>query len=557
MKRITIKKYSLKTLKNKFDESVFVIPQIQRRYVWDKNRVKKLADSIISNYPIGVFLIWKTDGHKVAGIKQSRKTILPSFNFKNQTAELIIDGQQRLTSLYGILKNVKAEENTGGIGFDQLYVDLDIDANERFSFKKKINSGDNCILLSHCLEWTPTKIKQAYKLKNNEMKILVDIKARFSNYKFIAIEINTNDIEKVKETFIRINSQGMSVQQADVIFTKMTNIDLRERVEALKMSKAFSDTGFHKIKSESLIYTCALFSGEKMIGKIALDSFQRRMAQQRLTNKEFDKTWKNLYLAFENTIDFLRAEFGVNSYSLLPSDNLFTMLALFFAHSKRRNPTSSQKHVLKRWFWHTCLSERYSGASFNRNIPSDIQLMISLGKGNNVNYYPKEKIDPMDFFKMQMKTSSNSSAFKGFYLLLLKKKPLILETGEKIIIENTVSISNRKDKHHIFPKKAMSHLTSRWIDSILNMCILVSSENQSISSKAPRFYLNSYKRKRYFSSFLASHCLPKEGLFENALRDGFLIFLNKRGPLLIRKIEEETGFNGGKLFTPFQKINRL
>ena len=90
-------------LRRNFDDCIYAIPQLQRNYVWDKNRVCMLFDSIYNHYPIGVSLVWKAKSNKIAELRPNNKTILPPFNINRSTIDFIIDGQQRLTSIYGVI----------------------------------------------------------------------------------------------------------------------------------------------------------------------------------------------------------------------------------------------------------------------------------------------------------------------------------------------------------------------------------------------------------------------------------------------------------------------
>src|SRR5688572_28228237 len=97
---IKIESDSLRQLKRKFDYREFAIPEIQRQYVWNRPRICSLMDSIFRNYPIGVSLVWTAPFSKAIHIRPNNKTIIPPFDKKAKTADLIIDGQQRLSTLF-------------------------------------------------------------------------------------------------------------------------------------------------------------------------------------------------------------------------------------------------------------------------------------------------------------------------------------------------------------------------------------------------------------------------------------------------------------------------
>ena len=97
MNKIRINDHSLRQLKAKFVNCEFAIPEIQRQYVWNKPRVCNLMDSIFKNYPIGIGLVWTAKFSQAINIRPNNKTIIPPFNKRASHADLIIDGQQRLS----------------------------------------------------------------------------------------------------------------------------------------------------------------------------------------------------------------------------------------------------------------------------------------------------------------------------------------------------------------------------------------------------------------------------------------------------------------------------
>jgi hypothetical protein len=559
MSKIFSKPVTFAELKRNFDDCIYAIPKLQRNYIWDKKRVCMLFDSIYNHYPIGVSLIWKAKSNQIAELKHSTKTIMPSFNPNRSTIDFIIDGQQRLTSIYGVIDGInQSKDFNSKIDFKKICFSFDKNS-DRFSFVPKYDISNTMYMPVHdIINCSPARLKRRFDLNKQKMSEVLKLKENIRTYKFHFIFIETNSVNEVKETFVRINSQGMKVSNADRIFARITDVNLRELVESTR--HALMRVQFNEIEPKSFIYTLALSKGEKEIGQRALDNFTKKFERQESFKSQFKKEWKKYHRAFSSCVDFLVNDFGISNYSLLPSDNIFTMLSLFF-YKNKGNPTTAQKKEIKKWFWHTALGERYSGSAFSRNITKDIDFFTKLVSKANYKYAIDEKINPNELLKKDY-SKTNQSAVAGFYLFLRKQKPKYLEMGYPMMLDNTLAISNRKDKHHIFPKALLARrrIKSKWNNSLLNICFLAANENQLISDDKPRNYMGDYRRKRHFKKVMRSHLIPAKpdsGVWETNLRVGFKKFLNQRAPVILNSISKIADVKKNKLFESFEEIKRV
>jgi hypothetical protein len=128
-----------------------------------------------------------------------------------------------------------------------------------------------------------------------------------------------------------------------------------------------------------------------------------------------------------------------------------------------------------------------------------------------------------------------------------------------MLLDNTSAISNRNDRHHIFPFAFLKRrsVNLKWINSIANICYLESDENQSFSDKHPKDYLEEFKRLKHFSSVMKSHLIPHDKtspIWESNFRKAFVDFVNFRGKMIVTEIEK---LAGAKLFEKFDTIKRI
>ena len=550
---------SLKQLKVKFGHQIFAIPEIQRNYVWEAKRVAQLLDSIYYHYPIGIGLLWETNSSKNVEIRPNNKTIIPSFNLNNKKIEFVIDGQQRLSSLYGIMFGISPAIEKTKTDFTKFFLKLKRDNKSPFLYSNKLSENSKgYIKVTDIFNYAPHILINRYKLNLTESKEIRKCWQQFQKYKFHFLTIHTNSIEEVRETFIRINSQGMTVQRADTLFAKTTKIGLKDLVEATRRS--LINNGFNKIDPKYFIYTLALASGETRIGGASLDSFHVKFEKKNIGKKEFAKTWKGFHNAFTMASDFLQQEYGIANFDLLPSANIFTMMSFFFYENSNKRASTIQKREIKKWFWHTALGERYSGSGFNKNIPIDVNFFKKLAKGN-ASYKIEERINPWDFLNSDYR-KMKTSAVAGYFLFLRSKKPCYLDTGGPMLLDGAASMANRKDRHHIFPQNLLRNgkINSKWINSIVNICLLAANENQSISDQRPRDYLLPVKKNGFFNKVAKSHLIPvapNDGVWNRIMKQGFIDFINQRAQLVIKEIENGLSTEKVKLFEDFNPVVKI
>jgi hypothetical protein len=546
---------SLRDLKRKFEFREFAIPEIQRQYVWNKIRICNLMDSIFKNYPIGLSLVWNAPFSKAIHIRPNNKTIIPPFDKKAKWADLIIDGQQRLSTLYGVLFGIEAKpEANSSINFKDLFFNCDKKAKRRFLFSSRFDENTKgYIRLSDLINTPPSVLKRRLGLTLWEEKEVIRCFEAFHSYRFFIQRFYGLDFNDVRETFIRINSAGMRVNRADTLFAKATDVNLRD---IMLDTKRGLKHGYDNIGTDSLQSALVLAYGSSQISGRAFEAFLKRIEKNKKGNQEFNKTWKKLQYGYEEAVDFLVNYMKVRHPKMLPYQNIYTLLAYFFyLNQSRAKP--NQLREIKKWFWHTSCAERYSGASFNRNIPTDIQFFRKLAKNANSKYMINEKANAGDFLRSDYRKSSSSSI--AYFLLLRNKKPRYLINGQEILLDDVSSISNRKDRHHIFPNAMLKRkmINGRWINSIANICYLESDENQSISDSHPSKYLIDYKRSRHFGKVMKSHMIPHQSespIWANDGKAGYLEFLNIRGRHIINEIQK---LAGAKVFEKFEGVKRI
>ncbi|WP_200781281.1 hypothetical protein [Klebsiella aerogenes] len=243
---------------------------------------------------------------------------------------------------------------------------------------------------------------------------------------------------------------------------------------------------------------------------------------------------RNNFITFQNgllgAIDFLRRDCGAVSLKVLPYKSMLIPLTRFFMTDKPAgvHPDATQRHLLKKWFWHTCFSRRYSN-SVDSAVAQDISAMADL-RNNKTEKIERKKFEVTSDFFLENAFSVSSVNTKTFILLLAKKKPKSFISGADVDLDDVLTSCNRTEFHHIFPD---NYLKSKCgIDErikrfcLANFAFLSQKDNRSIKDKSPTDYQTQI------------HKDLKNGIFEhslipvNGLNMKYEIFLEARVELL-------------------------
>lgn len=554
-KEIYIKEYHIESLnknsslRDYFSKSIIAIPELQRNFVWNAARLRDLADSIFKGYSIGTFTIWDTPKKREYLLKHLKGYLPPYHSQNNDRIHYVIDGQQRLSVLWGFL-NISGMEITNDYGkkFNSRNVCFSIIKNEEglnFSYVKK--GPDNKRFFSLCDILSPnykTKFHFLSKKHKNRFKKIEECRNKFLRYPFVFVYINKDIKENnLRETFIRLNTRGLSLRALDRNYAYASKVHLRERIlrikEGLGIFKTVTDTPIHELiymifKSEEKSYRF----NSQAIGKI----FQK-IDRNKEYQKKLGKELKIIGRSLERAVKFLKSECGVKSIHFIPSLTMVSVLAIFYYYYRRDKLTSYTKKQLKKWFWFSAVSGRYSGRGYYSFAAKDIITMKTLADKKRKDFEEFKKRDKNEIDN-SLYYQNKSSLVRAFYCLLALQKPREFYDGEIPISLEEPSYRERKENHHIFPESLMEDIVpDRKYNSIVNICFLPKHKNASFNNDPPHLYLNSKEiDKPKLNKILDSHLIPPSiRNIRGKLKENFNDFYNRRKQILIKNFENEAG----------------
>jgi len=230
-------------------------------------------------------------------------------------------------------------------------------------------------------------------------------------------------------------------------------------------------------------------------------------------------------------IDFLRRDIGAASLRILPYKSMIIPLVRCFATDKTAgfHPDARQRKALRKWFWHSCFSRRYSN-SVDTAIAQDIAAVQQLLQGNTAEFDKRAVVvDPSYFTTNQFALTSVNT--KVFVLLLAQAKPKSFLSAADVDLDKVLQTCNRTEFHHIFPKNylARNGFPNKSQQFVLaNFAFLSQRDNRSIQDKAPSEYEKMIPSEMK-EAILASSLIPSTGL-ELSYED----FLRQRAQLLAK-----------------------
>jgi hypothetical protein len=401
----------------------------------------ELLDSINKGYPVGSILLWQTSA-KIGTERDLGDLVIPSTRDQYPT-NYILDGQQRLTTLYGCLRWKKAQHSSTS-PFD-IYYDV---ASRKFVMRpaqvKPTHLPLNALLDTRAFLKFQSDL-QAYDATGQLVDVSASLLETFQDYAIPTVTVKEPRIEDVAVMFERINSTGTKLTVFDLMVaaTWSKDFDLRDEVE--KTAKSLSRKGFKNV--------ARLVTLQTMSGGLSTSASRDSIFNLREHNADkLAKLSRRSRKAIERGVDFLKTDLGVVSEDFLPYER--QLIAFSTILMKHPRLTSSGFEALAKYFWRTTFFERYRSGGEGL-FDDDLEALSDSVKNQDA---LKRFRNNLSLFALYRATFRKNSAFaNGFVAVLARQHPKSLWTGAAIDVEMALSDYNRKEFHHVFPQ---AHLPS-------------------------------------------------------------------------------------------------
>ncbi|MCD6239432.1 MAG: DUF262 domain-containing protein [Thermotogae bacterium] len=567
------------------------IPEIQRPFVWDSTKVRKLLDSLYQGYPIGYLVVWKNPNVKLKDGKIS------------EGKKILIDGQQRVialaTSIYKqevINKEYRKQRiiisfNPQTEKFEVLNPAIQKDA-AWIQDIGPIIKGETRItkaIADYCGK-NPSADREKIE---DSLEKLKEITTRPIG----VIELKHDlDIETVTEIFVRINSEGVPLNQADFAMSKIAANEtyngptLRKAIDYFchlirapeffssikEVDKEFSETEFFqkiswlKDENEDLYdpgYSDLLrvaFTSEFNRGKLADlvsllsgRNFETRTYEEEIARTSFEKLKKGIF-NFVNETNFKRFIMIIKSTGFISPSMIRSKNALNFAYilylklrAQGYNPVEIERYIRK-WFVLSILTKRYSGSPESQ-FDFDIRNISSRKFDEFLKDVEAAQLSDAYWNSSLIQSLKTSVASSPYFNVFLAAQVKFNDKGflsRDITVKDL--ISQRGDIHHIFPKDYLKSkgLKRSEYNQIANYAYTQSEINIKIGKKSPKEYLSDVfkqceggelkyggiSNKQMLLQNLKENCIPEDT--KDMEFEQFEHFLEKRRILMAKKIKE-------------------
>jgi len=555
-RRITVirdlgeRKISIRELIEKFQKAIR-IPVLQRKYVWSNAQVRNLLDSLYRGYPTGTLLMWEPEQEV-----RLRDEVAPQGPQGTRPPELLLlDGQQRVTSLWALATGEKVKAKAKGKSrrieilfnlnhpedeYEEIVMpeeaydpDDDLPHGDEEDGESDANSDDSLARktfevakkeIANKAGWiSVTKIfKEMVFGKKSSRSLLQEIGITSDSPNFdrclermnrleniVGIKYHTQVIQspasyaEATEIFARVNSGGSKLRKSDLALALMT-VKWEGAVDEID---DFEDecTQRHKVRFGSDLYVRNLISFATERHKCGFDNV-RKMSEEDITGA-WEPSKKGMAFAMEWLANKVGSEFPFILSSPFP---LITIAN--YAHQKDDRFTDEERTLLRFWSIAADMKGRYTRGATETNLDNDLQAVRKgAGAGALVELLERQ-VGSLRVRQDELETTRRGPHFGAMFLAFRNdgaedwKSSLAINSTEK---RKRYSF----EVHHIFPKKILneSGLEVVQINTLCNLAFVLSGTNKSIGGKKPDIYLPELIREKGDrDDFLRNQCIPTD-----------------------------------------------
>ena len=521
--------YKYKELISDIEKGQIKIPQFQRDFVWDLKGSAKLLDSIFKNYPIGTFIFWRTN-ERLRSIRNIGNLDLPEPR-GGESITYVLDGQQRITSLFASLKGVKIKrEGKYETDYSKIYIDLNAKEDDTIVVTDIKGLPENTyISIKELIAKDISYLANTYSKEMLEKIQKYD--TALTGYDFSIVEVQNAEIEVATDIFTRINVGGRTLSLFEIMVAKTydldRNFDLAQKFSTLH--EELSDIKYDTIPAATILQALSILCKKDCSRKEIL----------KIPKNEFIDMWKPTVEAIKSAVDYFRNYYKIPVSMLLPYNALIVPFAYYF-HKNKDRPTGETQKRIEDFFWRASLGGRYS-SGVESKLASDINKIDRILNNERIKYDWSINTTAQ-FIKDNGEFKTNRSYIKAILSILASLKPLAFNDGFEVIIDNSwLKRANSRNYHHFFPKaylKEKPEVDKFNINHIVNITIVDGRSNLKIGAKAPSEYIQKYSKKNEsISDCLKTHLIGDFDKF-GILNDDYNKFFNERAILISKEIEK-------------------
>ena len=544
--------YTLKKLIEDVHMGEIGLPDIQRPFVWPRSKVRDLFDSMYRGFPIGYLLLWEN------GYSGEHRTI--GANGKQKASRLlIVDGQQRLTSLYAVTKaipiiNRDFRSELIRIAFHPL--------EEKFEVTNSAIENDPEWIADISVLWKPetntfafingflARLRERRDLSSAEeekIPVAIDRLVKLGNYPITAMEISYSvDEDRVAEIFVRINSKGTPLNQADFILTLMSVFwdegrkqleDFCRQAKTPSSSNKPSPYNHYLLPNPDQLLRVSVALGfrrarlEYVYSLLRGKDLQTKQFSDEQREKQFAilRESQSYVLDLQNWHEFFKV---LRRAGYLSSQFISSEMAVLYTHAlwligKRDFKVDSYRlrEVIARWFFMAALTGRYTGSPESR-MEQDLALLREAYSPDDFLRILNQQIEAVltrDYWEVtlpnELETAAarNTGQFAYYAALCLLEAPVLYSKMKVSALLDPLIRAKKSalERHHLFPRRYLQRIKigdKRLINQAANYALVEWSDNIDISDRSPREYVPELEARftsEEIQNMYSWHALPE------------------------------------------------
>lgn len=527
--RYSVTPHPIETLLTWVKSGEIAIPEIQRPFVWDATKVRNLLDSLYRGYPVGYLITWRNPTVKLKdGSLSAGKRIL-------------IDGQQRITALMAALLGREVITKD----YDTVRIRIAFHpVEERFEVSNPAIAKDPAWIEDISILFNPEadliELTERYVSRNPDAdrktvgKVLQRVGKIVNNHVGVIELAEDLDIETVTDIFIRVNSAGIELSQADFAMSKIAVNEkyggnlLRKAIDyfchlavapefaskiekgdpdfaksefwpAMRWLKDVNDHLYDPTYTDMLrvAFTFEFGRGrlQDLVALLSGRNFETKQYEEAIAEESFAKLKAGI-LAFMNKthldrLTMILRSAGFVTSDLITSSNVVNFAYILYLLGRREGvPADELEHLVRRWYVMSILTGRYT-SNPETAFDFDIRQIGAQGLVSYLETVIENELPPTFWTGMLPQLMETSSAQSPYFIAYLAAQ---VRLGDKGFLSRDITVRdlllNRGDKHHIFPRKYLQQqgLNRSRYNQIANFVMAQSEINIAIGDKPPEVY---------------------------------------------------------------------
>ncbi len=528
MKPISIP-LKLSDIDNNLTNGNYVIPDFQRDFVWDIEQSARLLDSWIKGYPLGSFILWTTD-EKLCPIKQIGNEFKFTQKDSTEKTTYILDGQQRITSIFAALKGLTIKKKH----YSDIIINLDVELDDYEADIVTVKTDD--VDFSYISFDKLYQNDIAYYFSNYNKTQIDKISALFkkiSELDFPSIKIDGANIEVATDVFTRLNTGGKKLTAFEIMTAKTYKHNEFNLADKAKEARDKLNIAYKNFVSDDDIL--------KMVA-ICVKGETSRKAQLSLSRDEMIDAFDSVVKALESAISFCIHSLNVPVGNMIAYTPIMYLYVYFFYQYNKvynlKSPSKFQQDYLIDYYWRSVLSQRFARGTESTTC-NDVKYVMDKILKEAIPEQPSVTLS-VEGFIANGTFDKKSAYIKGILGLFMSLSPKSLAKNSLVSFDqNWISKSDKNNYHHFFPMKMVGNTwTNEPVNNIANIILQDASTNQiDIGNRRPSDYISEFiTTNSELDDTLKTHLIENISDY-GILTDDFNTFIRKRSSAIIEKLK--------------------